>query len=63
MAKAILDKWVEKFTSRKLLVWMTATALMFTGSLESSDYVILSAIYLGTQGVIDAIVRLRGGSV
>ena len=44
MAKAILDKWVEKFTSRKLLVWMTATALMFTGSLESSDYVILSAI-------------------
>ena len=26
--KALLDKGVEKITSRKLLVWLTATGLM-----------------------------------
>ena len=58
--KALLDKGVEKITSRKLLVWLTATALMAWGGLESADWVIISGLYLGGQSVIDAIVKLKG---
>ena len=61
MAKGALDKVLEKIVSRKLLVWATATALMFTAHLDSGDWLILSALYIGGQSVIDAIVKLRGG--
>tara|TARA_Y100000034_G_C6877801_1_gene401703 strand:+ start:783 stop:980 length:198 start_codon:yes stop_codon:yes gene_type:complete len=56
-----LDKTIEKFTSRKLLVWVTASGLMLMGNLESSDWVIVSGLYLGGQSIIDAIVKLKGG--
>ena len=58
--KGKLDKLVEKAISRKLLVWVTATDLMLTANLASSDWVIISGLYLGGQGVIDAIAKLRG---
>ncbi len=55
-----LDKALAKATSRKLLVWVVASALMFAGSLESGDWVIISGLYLGGQSIIDAIARLKG---
>ena len=58
--KGKLDKLVEKAISRNLLVWVTATGLMLTANLASSDWVIISGLYLGGQGVIDAIAKLRG---
>jgi hypothetical protein len=57
---ALLDTTIEKITSRKLLVWAAATALMWYGNLDSSDWVIISGLYLGGQSVIDAIVKLKG---
>tara|TARA_R110000824_G_scaffold39177_1_gene118729 strand:+ start:1389 stop:1589 length:201 start_codon:yes stop_codon:yes gene_type:complete len=59
-ANAFVDRWLEKLASRKLLVWGTATYLAMTGQVESGDWVIISAIYIGTQAVIDGIVKLRG---
>tara|TARA_Y100000310_G_scaffold339316_1_gene431655 strand:+ start:3898 stop:4095 length:198 start_codon:yes stop_codon:yes gene_type:complete len=61
IAKGLLDRVLEKVVSRKLLVWSTATALMFTAHIESGDWLILSALYIGGQSVIDAIVKLKGG--
>ncbi len=58
--QALLDKGIEKVTSRKLLVWIAATGLMIWGNLESADWVIISGLYLGGQSVIDAIVKLKG---
>jgi len=58
--KALLDRGLSKLTSRKLLVWITATALMAWGGLESADWVVISGLYLGGQSVIDAIVKLKG---
>jgi hypothetical protein len=58
--EALLDRGLEKLTSRKLLVWVAATALMAFGSLESADWVVISGLYLGGQSVIDAIVKLKG---
>ena len=59
-AQAFLDGWLEKLTSRKLMVWITAIALTFTGHVKSDDWVIISAIYIGGQTIIDGIARLKG---
>ena len=59
-AEAFIDNWLAKLTSRKLMVWTTATALTLTGYVTSEDWVIISAIYIGGQTVIDGIARLRG---
>ena len=58
--QALLDWGISKLTSRKLLVWITATALMVVGGLESADWVVISGLYVGGQSVIDAIVKLKG---
>lgn len=60
IAKAKLDTFVEKIISRKFLVWLTATVLMVAAGLESSDWIIISGIYIGGQTVIDGIAKLKG---
>ena len=59
-SKAFVDTWLSKLTSRKLMVWATATGLTFMGHVTSEDWVIISAIYIGGQTIIDGIARLRG---
>jgi len=59
MIKGVLDRALEKVVSRKLLVWGTATGLAASGFLTSGDWVVISALYLGGQSVIDAIVKLK----
>ncbi len=44
MAKAFVDKGLEKVLSRKLLVWATATGLAAGGFLTSGDWVMISAL-------------------
>ena len=62
-SKAFIDVWLMKLTSRKLLVWVTATALTFSGHVTSEDWVVISAIYIGGQTIIDGISKLRGHNV
>jgi len=54
-----LDKFLEKVVSRKLLVWLTATGLLAFSDLSSSDWVLISAIYIGGQSVVDIVSKLR----
>jgi len=54
-----LDKFLEKVISRKLLVWLTATGLLAFSDLTSSDWVLISAIYIGGQSVVDIVSKLR----
>jgi hypothetical protein len=60
MAKAILDRGMEKLISRKLLVWVTATALAFSGFLTSADWILISVVYVASQGAVDIVARLKG---
>jgi len=60
LIKGAFDRALEKVVSRKLLVWGTATGLAATGFLTSGDWVTISALYLGGQAVIDAVVKLKG---
>jgi hypothetical protein len=55
-----VDTWLMKLTSRKLLVWITATGLALFGQLTSSDWVVISTVFIGAQGAVDIVERLRG---
>jgi hypothetical protein len=56
----VLDRLFQKVASRKLMVWMTATALMSVAALESEHWVWISIVYLGGQSAIDIFERIKG---
>ena len=59
MIKGTIDRLLEKAVSRKLLVWLTAAGFTAMGTVDSADFVILSAIYFGSQGFIDAVIKYK----
>ena len=59
--KALLDKMLLKVTSRKLLVWLTATGLALTGNLDSSDWVAVALVYIGSEAMVDIAAVWRHG--
>ena len=58
--KHILDKGLQKLVSRKLMAWATATGLLLFSDLTSSDWVIITTVYIGGQTIIDAVAKLKG---
>ena len=57
--KAKIDEFLNRYLSRKLLVFLVACLGLFLGKLTSSDWVTIAAVYIGTQGVIDAISKIK----
>jgi len=53
--KEIMDKYVNKFVSRKLLVFIIATIALFIGNLISGDWVIIATVYIGAQTAADIV--------
>ena len=51
--KALLDKLFIKLSSRKLMVWLTATGLALSGSLTSEDWVAVALVYIGSEAAVD----------
>jgi hypothetical protein len=51
--KGILDSVQEKIASRKLLVFLTATALMLWAGLDPDIWGMVAVCYIGGQSVID----------
>jgi len=58
--KHLLDKGLNKVVSRKLLAWVTATCLFGLADLASADWTMITVVYIGTQGVVDTVARLKG---
>ena len=56
--KEFVDKHLNKWISRKLIVFIIGSIALFSGFLTSGDWVIISAVYLGSQAVTDIIERL-----
>jgi hypothetical protein len=54
-----IDQILNRYVSRKLMVFAVASFGLFSQTLTSSDWVIIAGIYIGTQGVIDAIAKLK----
>tara|TARA_R100000152_G_C6678596_1_gene113038 strand:+ start:555 stop:752 length:198 start_codon:yes stop_codon:yes gene_type:complete len=60
--KAFLDRMTEKFISRKFLAWLTATGLASYGMLESSDWVAVTVMYIGSQALVDLAAQWKHGN-
>jgi uncharacterized membrane protein (UPF0182 family) len=54
-----IDEILNRYVSRKLMVFAVASIGLFWGALTSSDWVTIAAVYIGTQGAIDAIAKLK----
>ena len=61
MLRHAVDKFLTKVISRKLLVWVTATGLLFFSNLSSSDWVAVSLVYIGSQGAADLVKAWKHG--
>jgi len=59
--KAVLDRYVERFVSRKFLTWLTATWLVLNTSLTSEDWVAVSLVYISSQAAVDLAKAWRHG--
>jgi len=56
-----LDVLLGKVTSRKLLVWVTCTVLLFLGEVSPAVWETLSLAYVGTQAFVDAATTWKHG--
>jgi hypothetical protein len=56
MVRKNLDTLINKWISRKLFVFLTATVLLWLADLESSDWTMIAVVYLGSQTVLDSVV-------
>lgn len=54
-----VDRILNKRISKKLMVFAVATALTVFNYLDAENWVTIATIYIGTQGVIDAVAKLR----
>ena len=59
--KSRIDLVMEKVVSRKLLVFLTATALMVNTSLDSDTRGMIAVVYIGSQAAVDAMKVFRHG--
>lgn len=57
----IADKYVGRFISKRLLAWVVATVALWTGHLSPEDWRWITGIYLGQQGVQEAVAIFRNG--
>jgi hypothetical protein len=42
-----------KWSSRKLLVWVCSTGLLFADKLNGEQWIAIALVYIGTQGAAD----------
>lgn len=56
MSRKNLDTLINKWISRKLFVFLSATFLLAFADLESSDWAMIAVVYLGSQTVLDSVV-------
>ena len=54
-----IDEILNRYVSRKLMVFVVASLGLFWGALTSADWVTIAAVYIGTQGAIDAISKIK----
>lgn len=49
----VTDSLAGRLSSRKLFVWVVSTVAFFTGHLNADYWVMISAAYVSTQGILD----------
>lgn len=59
MSKEQFDRIVNKWISRKLLVFLIACGGLFSGMIISSDWVIIATAYIGIEGFTNIVERIK----
>jgi hypothetical protein len=59
MSRQQFDIILNKLISRKLMVFLIACVGLFSGTLTSSDWVVISTAYIGIQGFTEIVTQLR----
>ena len=59
MSREQVDILINKWISRKLLVFLIACTGLFFGNIPSSDWVIIATAYIGMQGFTDIVEKLK----
>jgi len=59
MSKEQLDILINKWVSRKLMVFLVACVGLFIGTLTSSDWIIIATAYVGAETFITAVEKLK----
>lgn len=59
MSKETLDRLLNKWISRKLLVFLVACLGLFMSNITSGDWVIVATAYIGIQGFTDIVAKLK----
>lgn len=57
-----IDKFLNSWVSKKLTVFVVATALALSSKVTSSDWVTVAIVYLGTQGAVDIVKQIRNNA-
>ena len=60
--KGMLDAFQEKMVSRKLLVFISATALLASAQLDPDTWGMIAMMYIGGQTAVDFAKMWRHGS-
>ena len=58
--KGVLDAVQERLISRKLLVFLVSTLLLYTSGLDSDTWGMIAMIYIGGQSAVDIAKVWRG---
>ena len=61
--KAFADTHLERFLSRKLLVWITTTLLLVHDKLNGEQWVAIALAYIGSQGIADIATAWKSGQL
>jgi hypothetical protein len=56
--KEKIDLFLSKWVSRKLMAFGIASVALFSGNIESNDWVIVATAYISLQGVTDIVERI-----
>ena len=59
--KAFLDRYTEKFISRKFLAWLAASGLCAFGVVTSDNWTAITLVYIGSQALVDLAVKWKHG--
>lgn len=58
--KEKVDIFLSKWLSRKLMVFAISAVALFTNKIDGDAWIILATAYIGIEGTIDAVTRLKG---
>ncbi len=57
--KAFVDKYLNKFISKKLTVFIIACVFVYTNKILSAEWVNIAMVYIGSQAAVDIVQKLR----